>query len=108
MSNPSEVNYYADRMKSHISAMQEQFRRGDGAAFEKRIILSMWKDLLRDGSRMIEECTGNADMLARSDDSIKDDIDEAFFEAIEAEEQAAEDARDPVLRAASRSDARAA
>jgi hypothetical protein len=94
MSNPSEIEYYADRMIGHIRALKDQIRRGDGAAFEKRLMVAMWNDLLREGSRMIEESTGKSDMLNGSFDSVKDDLDEAFFQAIEAEEEAAESLAD--------------
>lgn len=104
MSNPRELEYYLDRMSNAISRTRQKVRTGEGPAFEKSLFVAMFKDIFAEGNRLIEESTGNPHMLNGSWDSVKDDIDEAFSKAIEAEEQADEDARDPWLQEASRAD----
>jgi hypothetical protein len=88
------ISHYGSRMKAHISqgiyAMEEKF----GLKNDKAALMGLCGDLLRDLSRIVEECTGKSDMLNGSFDSIKDDLSDAFDDLIEAEESLAEQERE--------------
>jgi hypothetical protein len=93
-------------MAEATSRLKRDIRRGAGAAYEKKVLIAMMMDFISEGNRFIEECTGRKSSLNGSLDSIKDDIDGAFYALVEAEEQAEEDRRDPWLRDAARADRR--
>jgi hypothetical protein len=114
MTTITDRTIHLTRIGYALATAKEAFLHSYGMEDDQKAIKALVNEFGRNLRDLVEVCTKDFhDEQAKAyldgiENAINDEVDNEFADAITVRDQAAEDARDPILRAASRSDARAA
>lgn len=73
-----DFSTYENRMKESISRMSYALEMTEDPEQRRDILTTTYKELVEDGSYLVEELTGNKNPLRGCEDTIRDSLSEAF------------------------------